>query len=401
METNYFGAVRCVKEVLPRMRKRGSGCIINVTSVAGRVAFPATSAYCASKFALEAFTESLAQEVKGYGIKVALVEPGIIDTAMATTNLPRYVANTIYPHGRRIHAFFTNPEKPEASPTLVGEMIRYVIESHDPRLRFPVGPDAPSFLGWRGALSDEDWVGLSGLVRDADYFERVLLDTGVDLRWKHVRKTPPAQSTAALCLPAPAPLDEPLAMLSTGDFKRGLRLLLDGDPYVILDVHVQTPSARGASSLTKVKVRNLRTGQVFDRTFRGGDKVDEPNLAFRPVQFLYRDADGFHFMDTQSYEQFALSADDVGAGAGYLTEGLEGIRSVVFNDRVIALDLPNTVTLRVAETGPALKGATATAQTKPATLETGLVIQVPSYLEAGELVIVDTRDGRFTGRARG
>jgi len=101
-------------------------------------------------------------------------------------------------------------------------------------------------------------------------------------------------------------------MLSTGDFKRGLRLLLDGDPYVILDVHVQTPSARGASSLTKVKVRNLRTGQVFDRTFRGGDKVDEPNLAFRPVQFLYRDADGFHFMDTQSYEQFALSADDVG-----------------------------------------------------------------------------------------
>src|SRR5205814_4397599 len=130
METNYFGAVRCVKEVLPRMRKRGSGCIINVTSVAGRVAFSATSAHCASKFALEAFTESLAQEVKGYGIKVALVEPGIIDTAMATTNLPRYVANTIYPHGRRIHAFFTNPEKPEASPTLVGEMIRYVIESH-------------------------------------------------------------------------------------------------------------------------------------------------------------------------------------------------------------------------------------------------------------------------------
>jgi len=186
-------------------------------------------------------------------------------------------------------------------------------------------------------------------------------------------------------------------MLSTGDFKRGLRLLLDGDPYVILDVHVQTPSARGASSLTKVKVRNLRTGQVFDRTFRGGDKVDEPNLAFRPVQFLYRDADGFHFMDTQSYEQVALSADEVGAGAGYLTEGLQGIRSVVFNDRVIALDPP----LRVAETGPVLKGATAAAQTKPATLETGLVIQVPSYLEAGELVVVDTRDGRFTARARG
>jgi NAD(P)-dependent dehydrogenase (short-subunit alcohol dehydrogenase family) len=182
METNYFGAVRCTKQVLPAMRKRGSGCIINVTSIAGRVAFAATSAYAASKFALEAFTESLAQEVKGYGIKVALVEPGIIDTPMATTNLPQYDENTIYPHGRRLHAFFTNPEKPEASPTLVGDMLRYVIENDDARLRFPVGPYAHAFLGWRVALSDEDWVGLGGLARDADYFQRVFMDTGVDLR---------------------------------------------------------------------------------------------------------------------------------------------------------------------------------------------------------------------------
>lgn len=182
METNYFGAVRCVKQVLPVMRKRGSGCIVNITSIAGRIAFGATGAYNASKFALEGFTESLAQEVKGHGIRVALVEPGIIDTAMATTNLPQYEESTIYPHGRRIHAFFTNPEKGEASPTLVGEMIRYVIESDDPRLRFPVGPDAHPFLGWRSSVSDEDWVGLGGLKRDADYFQRVFTDTGVDLR---------------------------------------------------------------------------------------------------------------------------------------------------------------------------------------------------------------------------
>lgn len=181
METNYFGAVRCVKQVLPAMRKRGSGCIINITSVAGRIAFPASSAYTASKFALEAFTESLAQEVKGFGIKVALVEPGIIDTAMATTNLPQGAADSVYPHGRRVRAFFTNPNKGEASATLVAEMIRHVIERNDPRLRFPVGPDALPFLGWRAALSDEDWVGL-GATRDADYFDRVFLDTGVDLR---------------------------------------------------------------------------------------------------------------------------------------------------------------------------------------------------------------------------
>jgi len=182
METNYFGAVRCVKQVLPSMRKRGSGCIINVTSIAGRVAFFASSAYSASKFALEAFTESLAQEVHGHGIKVALVEPGIIDTPMATTSLPQYEKNTIYPHGRRLHAFFNNPDKPEASPNLVCETIRHVIENDDPRLRFPVGPDALSFLGWRVALSDEDWVRLGGLRADPDYFQRVFMDTGVDLR---------------------------------------------------------------------------------------------------------------------------------------------------------------------------------------------------------------------------
>src|SRR4051812_49769773 len=94
------------------------------------------------------------------------------------------------------------------------------------------------------------------------------------------------------------------AMISTSDFKRNLRVLIDGDPFVILDVHVQSPSARGASSLSKIRVRNLRTGQVLDKTFRGGDKIDEPNLELRAVQFLYRDDDGFHFMDAQSYDQF-------------------------------------------------------------------------------------------------
>jgi elongation factor P len=190
-------------------------------------------------------------------------------------------------------------------------------------------------------------------------------------------------------------------MISTGDFKRGLRILIDGDPYAILEVHVQSPSARGASSLSKLRVRNLRTAQVLDRTFRGGDKVEQPDLELRPVQFLYRDDSGFHFMDTQSYDQFALSADDLGDAAGYLTDGLDGIRSVVFNGKVISVDLPQTVVLRVVDTAPPLKGATAQAQTKPATLETGLVIQVPSYLDSDGTVVVDTRDARFVSRSKG
>ena len=189
-------------------------------------------------------------------------------------------------------------------------------------------------------------------------------------------------------------------MIATGDFKRGLRILVDGEPFVILDVHVQSPSARGASSLSKIRVRNLRTGQVLDKTFRGGDRVEEPNVELRPVQFLYRDDDGCHFMDTQSYEQFSMTADELGDVGGYLRDGLEGIRSVVFNERAISIDLPNTVVLTVIETMPAIKGATAQAQTKPATLETGLVIQVPSYLESGEFVQVDTRDARFVARAK-
>jgi len=181
MQTNFFGAVRCVKQVLPAMRKRRSGCIVNVTSIAGRVAFFGQAAYTASKFALESFSESLAQEVAGHGIRVALVEPGIIDTAMATTSLPQYALDTIYPHGRRVHAFFRNPDKPVAPADLVSQKIRDVIEGDDRRLRFPVGPDMLPLLGWRLSLSDEEWIHVGSLERNADYNRRVLRDTGVDL----------------------------------------------------------------------------------------------------------------------------------------------------------------------------------------------------------------------------
>lgn len=190
-------------------------------------------------------------------------------------------------------------------------------------------------------------------------------------------------------------------VITTADFKRGLRILLEGEPYVILDVHAQSPSARGAATITKLKVRNLRTGQVFEKSFRGSERLEQPDLEFRPVTFLYRDDDGYHFMDTGSYDQIRLSAEEVGEGVGYLKEGLEEIRSVVFNGKVISVDLPNTVVLRIEETAPSFKGATAQAQTKPALLETGITIQVPAYLEPGEDITVDTRDARFLGRAKG
>ena len=189
-------------------------------------------------------------------------------------------------------------------------------------------------------------------------------------------------------------------MLTANEFKRGLRIDIDGDPYVVMDVHMQSPSARGASTLVKAKVRNLRSGNVFDRTFKASDKVTEAQLELRPVQFLYADDDGYHFMDAESYEQFALSPEALGDDAGYLIEGLAGIRSVVFKGSVMNIQLPQSVVLRIRDTDPAVKGATAQAQTKPATLETGLVIQVPAYLESGDAVQVDTSEGRFMARVK-
>lgn len=189
--------------------------------------------------------------------------------------------------------------------------------------------------------------------------------------------------------------------MTASDLKRGLRIELDGDPYVVLDVHFQSPSARGASTLVKARVRNLRTGNVFDRTFRASDAVGEPQLELRSVQFLYADDEGYHFMDSESYDQFTLGADDLDQARFYLLDGMSGIRSVVFNDKVINVELPQSVILQIRQTDPAIKGATAQAQTKPATLETGLTVQVPAYLESGDFVQIDTRDGRFISRVKG
>ncbi|HVM96112.1 MAG TPA: elongation factor P [Candidatus Acidoferrales bacterium] len=190
-------------------------------------------------------------------------------------------------------------------------------------------------------------------------------------------------------------------MITASEFKRGLRIDLDGDPYHIMDVHIQSPTARGASTLVKAKIRNLRTGNVFERTFKASDKIEEAQVELRPVQYLYKDDDGYHFMDNGSYEQFSLSAEALGNDAGFLIEGIGGVRSMFFNGTVMGIELPQSVVLRVTQTDPPLKGATAQAQTKSATLETGLVIQVPAYLESGEAVQVDTREARFIARAKG
>jgi len=187
-------------------------------------------------------------------------------------------------------------------------------------------------------------------------------------------------------------------MLTTSDFKKGLIFQLDGAPCMLTDVNVQSPSARGANTMVKTKYRNLITGQVLDRTFRSGDKVDEADFERHKGQFLYTDGDRGVFMDLETYEQFEMEAANFAQISPYLLDGLE-VQLGLFQGRMINVDLPMTVELTVTETAPALKNATATAQTKEAVLETGLKLQVPPYLETGDRIKVDTRDCRFISRA--
>jgi elongation factor P len=188
-------------------------------------------------------------------------------------------------------------------------------------------------------------------------------------------------------------------IVNVTEIARGDVLEIDGDPWQATEVTSQTPSARGASLLVKAKIRNLRTRQTLAKTWRGGETVTTAEVDQRPAQFLYRQGDEFVFMDLGSYDQVTLDAEQVGEAAGYLLENLE-LRTVVFQDRVISLSLPLTVDLRIEETNPAIKGATAQAQLKPARVETGITVMVPSYVEPGEKIRVDTRDGRFVERAR-
>jgi NAD(P)-dependent dehydrogenase (short-subunit alcohol dehydrogenase family) len=174
METNYFGVIRCVQAVLSGMRKRGSGCIINIASVAGRIASPAMSAYSATKFALESLSEILAQEVKSFGIRVAIVEPGIINTSMAQHITVKPEASD-YSHAGRLSALFTASLKNPVPPTIVADKILEIVQSETDQLRHPVGPDAMPFLGWRQSMSDEEWVALGALEDDA-WYARVKAD---------------------------------------------------------------------------------------------------------------------------------------------------------------------------------------------------------------------------------
>jgi len=189
------------------------------------------------------------------------------------------------------------------------------------------------------------------------------------------------------------------ALIEAIDVKRKTLFEFESTPYYCMDVEVNSPTARGGQTLVRLKMRNLLTNAVFEKTFRAGEKFSEPDLEAVPATFLYADGEGFHFLDQQSYETLALTEQMVGNATDFLIDGL-AVQLNKYNGDPIGLELPVFVELTVTETEPGLSGASQSGSvTKVATLETGLEIRVPLFIKAGEKVKVSTESRDFAGRA--
>jgi elongation factor P len=187
-------------------------------------------------------------------------------------------------------------------------------------------------------------------------------------------------------------------LIAAIDVRRKMFLEFERAPYHCLDVDVSKPTARGGQTLVRIKMRNLLTRAVFDRTFKAGDLFGEPDLVMAPASFLYADADGFHFMDQETFETLTLTAAMVGDDRLLLVDNVL-VRVMRYNGNPIGLEFPPHVVLTVTSTEPAARGDTAGAATKSATLETGLEIRVPLFVKAGDKVKVHTESREFAGRA--
>jgi len=183
------------------------------------------------------------------------------------------------------------------------------------------------------------------------------------------------------------------------EIKSGAIVNYNDAPCLIESVIVQSPTARGAATYYKYRGRNVITKQKVDITLRGGESLDEADFRKRAIKFMYADPTHVHFLDSENYEQYSLAKEDVAEESQYLTENLEGMQALIYNDACVGVQLPVTVELKVVQCDPGIKGSSATARSKPATLETGLIVQVPEYLAQGETIKVDTRDGSYLSRA--
>ncbi len=188
-------------------------------------------------------------------------------------------------------------------------------------------------------------------------------------------------------------------MPKASELKKGMVVEINGMPHVVKQLEAKSPSSRGAATLYKVRFNNLKTKQKLDESFKGDDLLKEADCVRKEVQFSYMDGDAYVFMDVEDYSQHSLNQEDIGDQSGYITEGLSGIAALILDGVIIGIELPVTVQMEITETAPGIKGATATGRTKPATLSGGIEIQVPEYLEPGEVIKINTQTGKFMSRA--
>ena len=184
-------------------------------------------------------------------------------------------------------------------------------------------------------------------------------------------------------------------MYSTTDFRKGLKIEIDGTPFEIIEFQHFKPGKGGA--MVRTKLRNILNGRVLDNTFRSGEKVERPNLESRDMQFLYHEGEQLVFMDMTTYDQMHMDAEATDGKANYLKDGQE-CRVLLYNEKPLDIEIPASLVLEVTETEPGAKGDTVSTVTKPATLETGVVIQVPIFVNIGDRVKVDTRTNGYLGR---
>lgn len=184
-------------------------------------------------------------------------------------------------------------------------------------------------------------------------------------------------------------------MIQTSDFKKNLKVLIDGEPYAVVDFQHVKPGK--GNQFTRTKLKNMLTGSNLERTFKSGEKFEVPDVEYKNVNFLYSDETGFHFMDQTSFEQVALQQEDIEPKNLYLKENDE-VNMLFFNGRAIDIEISNTVNLVVQQTDPGFKGNTVTNTFKPATMETGLVVQVPLHIGEGDVLKIDTSEGKYLER---
>jgi elongation factor P len=188
-------------------------------------------------------------------------------------------------------------------------------------------------------------------------------------------------------------------MPKASELKRGMVVELVNEPYVVKDIEIRNPSSRGAATLYKVRFNHLKNKQKRDESLKGEDFLKDIDCERKLVQYSYQDGNSYVFMDNDSFEQYAIDAEAIENELDYISEGLNNIVAVLLEQQLVAIELPAAVSLAIVETAPGIKGATAAARTKPATLSTGLEVQVPEYIENGEIIRINTATGKFMSRA--